>query len=50
MVDWDVNVFVFEAFDEPWKPDTEGDGGVSANEKHWGAMTADRRPKYNLKC
>ncbi|MBF0206697.1 MAG: glycosyl hydrolase [Oligoflexia bacterium] len=32
-----VNVFMFEAFDEPWK----GEG----TEGHWGLFTADRKPK-----
>lgn len=50
MVDWDVNVFVFEAFDEPWKPDSIGDNGFAADEKNWGAMKADRSAKYSLKC
>ena len=49
-VDTDVNVFFFEAFDEPWKPDSIGDDGSAADEKHWGAMNADRTEKYNLKC
>lgn len=45
-----VNVFYFEAFDEPWKPDSIGENGQAADEKHWGAMTSDRKPKFSLKC
>jgi glucan 1,3-beta-glucosidase len=44
------NVFVFEAFDEPWKPDSIGDTGQAAKEKHWGVMTADRSEKFGLRC
>ncbi|KAI9670559.1 MAG: glycoside hydrolase 3 protein [Alyxoria varia] len=47
---WGVNVFYFEAFDEPWKPDSVGDSGASSDETHWGAMTAGRKAKFNLKC
>ncbi|OAT03518.1 glucan 1,3-beta-glucosidase, variant [Blastomyces gilchristii SLH14081] len=47
---WDVDVFFFEAFDEPWKPDSVGDNGNAASEKHWGMYTADRRPKYEVQC
>jgi len=50
MLAWGFNVFFFEAFDEPWKPDTTGDNGLPANEQHWGAMTTDRKTKYSLKC
>lgn len=52
MLDWGVNVFYFEAFDEPWKPDSIGDDGNPADEKHWGAMNADRttKPNFSLKC
>jgi glucan 1,3-beta-glucosidase len=50
IIDWGFNAFYFEAFDEPWKPDSVGDGGAAADEKHWGAMTADRGVKFNLKC
>lgn len=34
-------VFVFEAFDEPWK----GSPDPLEPEKHWGLFTVDRRPK-----
>jgi glucan 1,3-beta-glucosidase len=47
---WGVDVFYFEAFDESWKPDTKGDNGQMQDEKHWGAMTADRKPKFDLSC
>ncbi|KAK5675090.1 glycoside hydrolase 3 protein [Elasticomyces elasticus] len=50
MLDWGVNVFYFEAFDEPWKPTSVGDNGAAADETHWGAMKADRSAKYSLKC
>lgn len=47
---WGYNIFYFEAFDEPWKPHATGDGGLVADETHWGAMNADRSPKFTLKC
>ncbi|KAK5168260.1 glycoside hydrolase 3 protein [Saxophila tyrrhenica] len=52
LLDWGVNVFYFEAFDEPWKPVSIGDNGVAADETRWGAMTADRSPKpgFPLHC
>ncbi|KAI0138123.1 glycoside hydrolase family 17 protein [Hypoxylon sp. NC0597] len=50
MVDWGFNVFFFEAFDESWKPKAIGEDGSVADETSWGAMTADRKPKYSLKC
>ena len=50
MLDWGVNVFAFEAFDEPWKPKSIGSDGSVADETHWGAFTADRKPKYSLAC
>jgi exo-beta-1,3-glucanase (GH17 family) len=34
-------VFVFEAFDEPWK----GSSDPLEPEKHWGLFTVERRPK-----
>jgi len=36
-----VLVYVFEAFDEPWK----GSADPDEPEKHWGLFTVDRRPK-----
>ncbi|TKA67101.1 hypothetical protein B0A55_09626 [Friedmanniomyces simplex] len=50
MLDWGVNVFYFEAFDEPWKPASVGDDGSAEDETHWGAMNADRSSKFSLKC
>jgi glucan 1,3-beta-glucosidase len=50
IVDWGFNVFAFEAFDESWKPDSIGQNGVAASEKHWGVMTDDRKPKFSLRC
>ncbi|KAF1816948.1 glucan 1,3-beta-glucosidase-like protein [Eremomyces bilateralis CBS 781.70] len=50
MLAWGVNVFYFEAFDEPWKPHTVGDSGNAADETKWGAMGADRKTKFDLKC
>lgn len=49
-MDWGYNAFFFEAFDEPWKPASVGDNGNVADETTWGAMTADRKKKYSLKC
>lgn len=45
-----TNVFVFEAFDEPWKPQSIGDDGSAADETNWGVMTAERQDKYSLRC
>ncbi|KJX99989.1 glucan 1,3-beta-glucosidase like protein [Zymoseptoria brevis] len=50
LLDWGVNAFWFEAFDETWKPDSIGDNGVAKIETKWGAMTDQREPKYSLKC
>lgn len=50
MVQDGIGMFYFEAFDEPWKPDSIGEDGRSADEKHWGAMTVDRKAKFSLKC
>lgn len=36
-----ILVYVFEAFDEPWK----GSPDPKEPEKHWGLFTVDRRPK-----
>lgn len=44
---WGVNVVVFEAFDEDWKPDTSGTSDV---EKHWGVWTSGDSLKYSLSC
>lgn len=39
--DHDVFVYIFEAFDEPWK----GSADPDEPEKHWGLFTVDRKPK-----
>ncbi|KAL3233376.1 Glucan 1,3-beta-glucosidase [Nakaseomyces bracarensis] len=44
---WGVNVIVFEAFDEDWKPDTSGINDV---EKHWGVWSSGDNLKYSLDC
>jgi len=49
-LDWGVNVFFFEAFDESWKPVSVGLDGTVADETHWGAWTADRTPKWDISC
>ncbi len=45
LLDWShkkqILVFVFEAFDEPWK----GSDDCNEPEKHWGVFTVDRKPK-----
>ena len=38
-----VTVFIFEAFDEPWKGDP---ARVAGAEKHWGLWDVDRRRKW----
>lgn len=43
---WGVNVCVFEAFDELWKP-VEKDNDV---ERYWGVFGTDGTPKYDLSC
>ena len=50
MLAWGVDVFYFEAFDEPWKPASIGDNGQAADETHWGMYTADRKPKFEVSC
>lgn len=44
---WGVDVIVFEAFDEDWKPNTSGTSDV---EKHWGVWTSEDSLKYSLSC
>ena len=44
---WGINVCVFEAFDEAWKPNTSGTSDV---EKHWGVYDASNNLKYSLGC
>jgi glucan 1,3-beta-glucosidase len=43
---WGVNTFVFEAFDESWKPETSG----SSVEPYWGVFTDSGSLKYPLDC
>ena len=50
ILDWGVNVFSFEAFDEPWKPVSTGQDGTVADETHWGVWNADRSAKYSTTC
>lgn len=50
-LDWNINVFYFEAFNEPWKPDSTGLDGQPGDEKHWGAYDAGRSPVVkDLSC
>lgn len=44
---WGINVAVFEATDEAWKPDTSGTSDV---EKHWGVWDSSNSLKYSLAC
>ena len=44
---WGVNVAVFEAFDEAWKPNTSGTSDV---EKYWGVFDSNNSLKYTLSC
>lgn len=46
LLEWGVNVFIFEAFDETWKPPTSGEDV----ETHWGVWTDSRVAKFNLTC
>lgn len=50
LLDWSrekgILVFVFEAFDEPWKGSPE----PLEPEKHWGLFTVDRKPKLAMKA
>lgn len=41
-LDWNYDVFYFEAFAEPWKPQSVGLGGQLGDETHWGAYDANR--------
>jgi len=50
LLDWGVDLFWFEAFDEPSKPDAIGDNGQTASEQHWGSFSADRTPKFDMRC
>jgi glucan 1,3-beta-glucosidase len=51
MLDWGVDVFAFEAFDEPNKPNSVGLDGISRKETFWGTHDAfTRKAKYDLSC
>ncbi|KAI2791200.1 Glucan 1,3-beta-glucosidase [Penicillium oxalicum] len=50
MLDWGVDLFYFEAYDESWKPSSIGDNGKPMNENHWGLFTADRKLKFDSTC
>jgi glucan 1,3-beta-glucosidase len=50
MLSWGVDVFYFEAFDEPFKPASVGDNGQPQDETHWGLFTADRVAKFPATC
>lgn len=50
MLAWGVDVFAFEAFDEPHKPVSVGDNGEAKDETHWGVFEEDRSQKYDLSC
>ncbi|KAJ5491224.1 Glucan 1-3-beta-glucosidase [Penicillium diatomitis] len=50
MLDWGVDLFYFEAYDEAWKPTSIGDNGKAMNENHWGLFTADRKLKFDTTC
>lgn len=50
LINWGVNAFYFEAFDEPWKANAIGTNGDQEVETVWGAMTVDRVAKFNLAC
>ena len=49
-LNWGYDVFLFEAFDETWKPKSLGKTGQLADEAHWGAFTDQRVAKFPLKC
>ncbi|KAL9638305.1 MAG: hypothetical protein Q9164_001633 [Protoblastenia rupestris] len=42
-LDWNFDVFYFEAFHETWKPKSIGLGGQEGDETHWGAFDVDRK-------
>ncbi|MGB8275996.1 MAG: glycosyltransferase [Alphaproteobacteria bacterium] len=41
--DHDIDYYVMEAFDQPWKADSEGSVGA-----YWGIFDADRQPKFAM--
>lgn len=50
LLDWGVDLFWFEAFDEPNKADAIGTNGQEASEKYWGSFDSSRKPKFNMMC
>lgn len=52
MLEWGVDVFYFEAFDETWKPKSVGDNGEEKDETHWGMFTDQRttKPGFDTSC
>ncbi|KAJ5091760.1 Glycoside hydrolase superfamily [Penicillium alfredii] len=50
MLAWGVDLFYFEGFDESWKPDSKGDNGKMADEKHWGLFKGNRDFKFDTAC
>ncbi len=50
LLDWGVDLFWFEAFDEPNKADAIGDNGQVASEQHWGSFDSSRKPKFDMHC
>lgn len=50
LLDWGIDLFWFEAFDEPNKADAIGTNGEPASEKHWGSFNSDRSPKFDMQC
>ncbi|KAF9889759.1 glycoside hydrolase 3 protein [Aspergillus nanangensis] len=47
LLTWGIDVFYFEAFDEPYKPKSVGDNGQASDETKWGLYTAARKPKWS---
>lgn len=49
---WGINTFVFEGFDEAWKPPSTGQNGqeVQGVERFWGVYDANGTLKYDLSC
>ncbi|BCS25884.1 1,3-beta-glucanosyltransferase Bgt1 [Aspergillus puulaauensis] len=50
LLNWGIDVFYFEAFDETWKPDSTGDNGKPMDETHWGLFTDKRTAKFDTSC
>ena len=50
MRDWGVDVFVFEAFDEPNKQPSQGLDGQYYDETHWGTFDVNRNSKFDTSC